>query len=135
MNHSLSTAARSFLVAVAERRTKDCEREFEKLRNGVENSEWNKGYLKALEGLLHTVKSSDNQYLYFNRIQMSEKRVRGLKEEFSRQSRDELYDDYDRGYFAALTDYASILEESKPWTRQVSPQSVEADADVNSDIE
>ncbi|MGQ9542557.1 MAG: hypothetical protein ACUVTM_00500 [Candidatus Bathyarchaeia archaeon] len=129
MSKSISDNARSFLLAVAERRLKDCEREFEKLRNGIENSEWNRGYMKALEGLLYTVKSSDSQYLYLNRIKMSEKKVRELIEEFSIQSRDELYDEYDRGYFAALTDYTSILEETKPWARQETSQGAEADED------
>jgi len=109
--------ASAYLKAVAECRLKDSEKEFEQLRGALTNSEWNRGYLKALEGLLLTLRSNDNRYLYLQRVKLEDKMVKRLKEEFKRHSASELHADYDRGYFAALTDYASTLEAVKPWTR------------------
>lgn len=106
----------AYLRAVAERRLKDSEKEFEQLRGTLTNSEWNRGYLKALEGLLLTLRSNDNRYLYLQRAKLEDRTVKKLKEEFKRHSSSELHAEYDRGYFAALTDYASTLEAVKPWT-------------------
>lgn len=106
----------AYLRAVAERRLKDSEKEFEQLRGTLTNSEWNRGYLKALEGLLLTLRSNDNRYLYLQRVKPEDRTVKKLKEEFKRHSSSELHAEYDRGYFAALTDYASTLEAVKPWT-------------------
>jgi len=126
-----SDLAAKYLEAVAERRLKDSEKEFEQMRTGVGNSEWNKGYLKALEGLLLTLRSNDSRYLYLQRIEVEEKSVKKLKEEFRKHSASELHGDYDRGYFAALTDYALVLERAKPWTRIVKAEESKADAEGN----
>jgi len=108
--------ASAYLRAVAERRLKDGEKEFEQVRGALTNSEWNRGYLKALEGLLLTLRSNDNRYLYLQRVKLEDRTVKKLKEEFKRHSSSELHAEYDRGYFAALTDYASTLETVRPWT-------------------
>ncbi|MEM3018246.1 MAG: hypothetical protein QXO25_05140 [Candidatus Bathyarchaeia archaeon] len=97
MKESNLQSASPYLRAVAERRLKDCEKEFEQLRGALTNSEWNRGYLKALEGLLLTLKSSDGRYLYLQRLKMDEKTVKRLKEDFRKHSRSELHADYDRG--------------------------------------
>jgi len=123
-----SDLAAKYLEAVAERRLKDSENEFEQIRTGIGNSEWNKGYLKALEGLLLTLRSNDSRYLYLQRIEVEEKSVKKLKEEFKKHSASELHGDYDRGYFAALTDYALVLDRVKPWARKIEAEEVQAEA-------
>jgi len=107
--------ATRYLQAVAERRLKDGEKEFEQVRGTLDNSEWSRGYLKALEGLLLTLKSNDSRYLYLQRIKLEDKAVKRLKEEFKVHSANELHAEYDRGYFTALADYTSVLEQLKPW--------------------
>ncbi|MBS7623121.1 hypothetical protein KEJ39_05535 [Candidatus Bathyarchaeota archaeon] len=121
-------SASPYLRAIAERRLRDCEKELEQLRGALTNSEWNRGYLKALEGLLLTLKSNDGRYLYLQRLKMDDKTVRRLKEDFRKHSSSELHADYDRGYFAALTDYASTLEAVKPWLSQVQDAEVADDS-------
>ena len=107
-----------YLKAVAERRLKDSEKELEHLKTTLGNSEWNKGYLKALEGLLLTLRSNDSRYLYLQKVELEDKTVKRIREEFKRHSTNELHADYDRGYFTALTEYASVLEQTKPWSGQ-----------------
>ena len=128
MKSANSDLAAKYLEAVAERRLKDSENEFEQIRTGIGNSEWNKGYLKALEGLLLTLRSNDSRYLYLQRIEVEEKSVKKLKEEFKKHSASELHGDYDRGYFAALTDYALVLDRVKPWARKIETEEVQAEA-------
>ncbi len=128
MKSANSDLAAKYLEAVAERRLKDSENEFEQIRTGIGNSEWNKGYLKALEGLLLTLRSNDSRYLYLQRIEVEEKSVKKLKEEFKKHSASELHGDYDRGYFAALTDYALVLDRVKPWARKIEAEEVQAEA-------
>jgi hypothetical protein len=112
-------SASPYLCAIAERRLKDGEKELEQLRGALTDSEWNRGYLKALEGLLLTLKSNDGRYLYLHRLRMDDKTVKRMKEEFKKHMSSEQHADYDRGYFAALTDYASTLETLKPWLSRV----------------
>ncbi len=115
MSRSNTEKTIPYLKAIAERRLKDSEEAFEKIRGAFGSSQWEKGYVKALEGLLLTLKSNDGRYLYLQRIKLDDKALKKLKEEFKKQSTHELHADYDRGYFAALTDYASVLEHVRPW--------------------
>jgi hypothetical protein len=115
MSRSNSEKTIPYLQAIAERRLKDSEEAFEKIRGAFGSSQWDRGYVKALEGLLLTLKSNDTRYLYLQRMKLDDTTLKKLKEEFKKQSTHELHADYDRGYFAALTDYASVLEHVRPW--------------------
>jgi len=131
MKASNSEIASGYLKAIAEQKPKDGEKEFEQLKNSLGKSEWDKGYLKALEGLLLTLKSNDGRYLYLQRTKLDEKTVKKIKEEFKKHSKSELHADYDRGYFAALTDYASILEQLKPWNNPAEIEETETSSEEN----
>lgn len=115
MSRSNSEKTIPYLQAIAERRLKDSEEAFEKIRGAFGGSQWDRGYVKALEGLQFTLKSTDSRHLYLQRIKLDDKELKKLKEEFKKHSTHELHADYDRGYFAALTDYASVLEHVRPW--------------------
>jgi hypothetical protein len=71
-----------------------------------------KGYLKALEGLLLTAKSSDDKYLYLSKIEKTQKNFKMLRREFSQEAKKSLHSDFDRGYFQGLEAYARVLEHS-----------------------
>lgn len=110
-NQSIST---KYLKAIAERRIKDGELEFDRISLSLDDSEWNKGYLKALEGLLITFRTNNSKYLYLHRKELEDQKMRNkFKEELKKHSDNELHADYDRGFFSALTDYFAIIDQRK----------------------
>ena len=103
-----------YLKAIAERRIKDGEAEFDRIRPSLDDSEWNRGYLKALEGLLITFKTNNSKYLYFHRKDLENpKNRKKFEEEIKKHSNNELHADYDRGFFSAIMDYFTITEQGK----------------------
>ncbi len=107
-----------YLKAIAERRIKDGEVEFDKISLSLDDSEWNKGYLKGLEGLLITFRTNNSKYLYLHRKDLEDQKIRKkFKEELKKHSNNELHADYDRGYFSALTDYFVVADQRKSGRR------------------
>ena len=114
MSQSNQNKASKYLRAIAERRIKDGEIEFDRVSLSLDNSEWNRGYLKALEGLLITFRTNNSKYLYLQRKELEDQKMRKkLKEELKKHSNNELHADYDRGFFSALMDYVAITEQGK----------------------
>lgn len=114
MSQSNQNKASKYLRAIAEQRIKDGEIEFDRISLSLDDSEWNRGYLKALEGLLITFRTNNSKYLYLQRKELEDQKMRKkLKEEFKKHSNNELHADYDRGFFSALMDYVTITEQVK----------------------
>lgn len=106
----LPTDTDKFFQAVIERRIADAERELDTIRTKIPATENAKGYLKALEGLLLTAKSTDDRYLYLSKLEGTQSRVKSLRKEFSAHESNVLHADYDRGYFQALQGFMRKLE-------------------------
>jgi hypothetical protein len=118
MSQNIQNKASKYLKAMAERRIKDGEIEFDRISSSLDDSEWNRGYLKALEGLLMTFRTNNGKYLYLQRKELEDKKIRKkLKDELEEHSNNELHADYDRGFFSALTDYIVIVEQGKSTRR------------------
>ncbi len=114
MSQSNQNVASKYLRAIAERRLKDGEVEFDRVNLSLDDSEWNKGYLKALEGLLITFKTNNSKHLYLQRKELEDQKIRKkFKEEIKKHSINELHEDFDRGFFSALMDYFTIAEQRK----------------------
>lgn len=103
-----------YFQLVAERKISEAEKELEEIRGKIPNSEWCRGYLKALEGLFLTKKANNDKYLYLARVDPDEKTVRKLRREFVQHSANPLHAQYDRGYFRALADYTKVLSRLEP---------------------
>ena len=88
------------------------------VRTVLPSTESAKGYLKGLEGLLLTAKSTDDKYLYLAKIEKSQKNLKTLRRDFAQQTKNPLHADFDRGYFQALESYARLLEQSGPGPAQ-----------------
>ncbi|MGA2626858.1 MAG: hypothetical protein ABSF63_07345 [Candidatus Bathyarchaeia archaeon] len=100
--------------ALIERRIADAEKELDTIRATLPSTESAKGYLKALEGLLLTAKSTEDKYLYLSKIEKTPKNFKTLRREFSQQAKNGLHGDFDRGYFQALESYMRKLEHAGP---------------------
>jgi len=106
------TAIDKYLQLIVERKIADAEKELEDLRPKISNSEWNRGYVKALEGLLMTRKANNDNYLFFAKKEFDKKSLRPLAKDFAQNASSPLYGDYDRGYFSALARLVRIMEEA-----------------------
>lgn len=111
MSQSNQNIASKYFRTIAERRIKDGEVEFDRVSLSLDDSEWNKGYLKALEGLLITFRTNNSKLLYLQRKELEDQKMRKkFKEELKKHSNNELHSDYDRGFFSALMDYFTVTE-------------------------
>lgn len=97
-----------FFQLVEGRRFAEAERVLERIRLKTNETEWNSGYLHALDGMLSTQKSGDS-YSFLNNLNFKdEKEFKRLKKEFLKKSKNKINADYDRGFFAAWADYMRI---------------------------
>ena len=92
-----------FLEHVEARAWTDAEKELDIIRQKSDNSQWSRGYVKALEGLMLTYRTNDDKYIFLPKVLASRTQdtISGLKKEFSEFAANELHGEYDRGYFKA----------------------------------
>lgn len=101
-----------YIRLIVERRIADAEKELEDLRPKIGSTEWNRGYVRALEGLLLTRKANNDNYLFFAKKEFDKKSLKTLMKEFVENAGSPLYGDYDRGYFSALARLVKAMEEA-----------------------
>src|SRR5437879_6972859 len=104
-----------FLEHVEARAWTDAEKELDIIRQKSDNSQWSRGYVKALEGLMLTYRTNDDKYIFLPKVlaTRTEDTISNLKKEFSEFASNELHGEYDRGYFKALDDYFTLLGSMK----------------------
>ena len=104
-----------FLEHVEARAWTDAEKELDIIRQKSDNSQWSRGYVKALEGLMLTYRNNDDKYIFLPKVlaNRTEDTISNLKKEFSEFAANELHGEYDRGYFKALDDYFTLLGNMK----------------------
>lgn len=107
-------SADRFFQLIAERKLTEAERELDAIRQSIGSSDWGRGTLKALEGLLLTEKSNNDKFLYLSKIGLDQKDAKKLKTEFLRFSSNKLHAEYDRGYFRTLADYMKVVADMNP---------------------
>ncbi len=103
-----------FFQGIIERRIADAEKELDTIRSTIPATETGKGYLKGLEGLLLSVKSNDDRYLYLARLERKPTNLKTIRKEFTLHTKNKLHTDYDIGYFRALESFMRKLERSEP---------------------
>ena len=97
-----------FFQLVTRRRFAEAERVLERIKLKIQETEWNRGYFQALNGILLTQKSND-EYAFLPNIDLNkEDELKKYRREFLKQSRDKIHADYDRGFFTAWADYMRI---------------------------
>ena len=99
-----------FFQLVENRQFAEAERELERIKQKMENNEWNKGYLRALNGILLSVKMNDDQYSILSKINSKDgKTLKEYRKEFLKQVNNRLREEYDKGFFSAWADYTRVL--------------------------
>ena len=95
-----------FFQLVTERKFAEAERILERIMLKVQETEWNKGYFQALNGILLVQKSNDDQYAFLPNLSFSkEEELKKHRREFLKQAKNKIQADYDRGFFSAWADY------------------------------
>jgi hypothetical protein len=105
-----------YLRLIVERRITDAEKQLEDLRPKIDTNEWNRGYVKALEGLLLTRKANGDNYMFFAKKEFDKKSLKALMKEFAETAASPLYGDYDRGYFSGLARLVKVMEGAGVYT-------------------
>jgi len=101
-----------FFQLVKGRRFAEAERVLERIRLKTNETEWNSGYLHALDGILLAQKSTDS-YAFLKNVNFNdEKELKKFRKEFLKEYKNKIHADYDRGFFAAWADYMLISKRS-----------------------
>jgi hypothetical protein len=101
-----------FFQLVKGRRFAEAERVLERIRLKTNETEWNSGYLHALDGILLAQKSGDSYAFIKNMNFDEEKELKKFRKEFLKEYKNKIHADYDRGFFAAWADYMLISKKS-----------------------
>lgn len=97
-----------FFQLIKGRRFAEAERVLERIRSKTNETDWNSGYLHALDGILTAQKSGDS-YVFIKNVDFeNEKNLKKFRKEFLKEYKNKVHADYDRGFFAAWADYMLI---------------------------
>ncbi len=110
-----------FFQLINNRQFTEAQRELQRLKQRIQETEWNDGYYRALQGMFLARKANGNQYAFLSTISENTRaQIEGYRGEFLRHVQDRFHDDFDRGFFSAWSDYTRLLirtlEELEPRT-------------------
>lgn len=99
-----------FFQLLVNRKFADAQRELERIKQKMQKTEWNRGYSRALHGMLIARRSNSDQYLFLSKLDPDDKKLlQDYRKEFRRHVRNKLHGDFDRGYFSAWADCMRVL--------------------------
>lgn len=100
---------RYFQLVIA-RQFAEAQRELEKVKQKMQKTEWNRGYFRALYGMLLSRRTASDNYSFFSKIDLTDKlAINNYRREFLDHTRNGLHGDFDRGYFSAWADCMRTL--------------------------
>ena len=105
-----------YLQHVGQRAWTDAEKELDTIKQKSDSTQWSRGYVKALEGLMLTYRNDDDKYIYLPKTltNKSGPENEALRKEFEEFAANEIHGEYDIGFFKALEDYLSQLATLRP---------------------
>lgn len=100
-----------YFQLIVNRQYTESERELERLKQKMQKTEWNRGYFRALYGMLLSRRSNTaDDYAFFSKLDLGDKEaLHSFRKEFLEHMRNGLHGDFDRGYFSAWADCMRIL--------------------------
>lgn len=99
-----------FFQLVNNRQFTEAERELQRLKQKIQKTEWNRGYYRALYGIMLSKRSNNDQYAFLSNMDLNDKNtLQHLRREFLGHMQNRLHGDYDRGFFSAWSDYMRLL--------------------------
>jgi hypothetical protein len=100
-----------YFQLIVNRQFTEAERELERLKQKMHKTEWNRGYFRALYGMMLSRRANNNDsYSFFSKLDLSDKRVlHDCRREFLDHVKDRFHGDFDRGFFSAWADCMRVL--------------------------
>ena len=99
-----------YFQLLANRQFAEAERELEKLKQKMQKTEWNRGYFRALYGMLRSRRTSNDNYSFLTNLDLTDKpSLHGYRREFLDHTRNGLHGDFDRGFFSAWADCMRVF--------------------------
>jgi len=114
-----------FFELVKSRRFAEAERVLERIREKTNETEWNSGYLHALDGILLAQKTGDS-YAFLQNVNFEdENELQKFRREFLKEYKNKIHADFDRGFFAAWADYMLISKRTLIDSKQAATEETE----------
>ncbi|MCJ7424063.1 hypothetical protein MUP01_07325 [Candidatus Bathyarchaeota archaeon] len=99
-----------YFQLLANRQFTEAERELERIKQKMQKTEWNRGFFRALYGMLLSRRTNGDAYAFFPKLDLSDKAaLHAYRREFLEHVGSKLHGDFDRGYFSAWADCMRIL--------------------------
>lgn len=99
-----------YFQLLVSRQFTEAERELERIKQKMRKTDWNRGYFRALYGMLLSRKSNGDEQSFFSKLDFNDKAaVHGCRREFIEHTKNGLHGDFDRGYFSAWADCMRVL--------------------------
>jgi len=100
-----------FFQLILNKQFAEAERELERIKQKMHKTEWNRGYFRALYGMLLVRKSNNNDsYAFFAKLDLNDKEtLQAYRREFLGHVRNRLHGEFDRGFFAAWADFTRVV--------------------------
>jgi hypothetical protein len=93
-------------------------------------TEWNRGYFRALYGILLSRRNNDN-YSFLTKLDLTDKpALHGYRREFLDHTRNGLHGDFDRGFFSAWADCMRIFARIETPTPAAQNQKTDAETET-----
>jgi hypothetical protein len=116
-----------YFQLISNRQFMEAERELERIKQKMQKTEWNRGYFRALYGMLLSRRGNGDNYALFPKLDLSDKvALHAYRREFLDHSRNGLHGDFDRGYFSAWADCMRVLARLEIPSAATTDQKVEA---------
>ena len=107
-----------FFQLVTKRQFAEAERTLEQSKQRVQETEWNRGYFQALQGIFLAKKSNSDRYAFLSNNDFNDvDELKNYKREFLEHTRSKLHADYDRGFFSAWAHYMRVLIKREDCTK------------------
>ncbi|MEM2281558.1 MAG: hypothetical protein QXZ68_06185 [Candidatus Bathyarchaeia archaeon] len=98
-----------FFQLILNKQFAEAERELEKLKQKMHKTEWNRGYFRALYGMLLARRSNNDPYAFFAKLDLNDKEaLQAYRREFLDHVKNRLHGEFDRGFFAAWADFTRV---------------------------
>jgi viroplasmin and RNaseH domain-containing protein len=99
-----------FFQLLVNRKFAEAERELERIKQKMHKTEWNRGYFRALYGMMVARKSNNDQYTFLSKLDFNDKKaLQNYRKEFRGHVKSKLHGDFDRGFFAAWANCMRVL--------------------------
>ena len=98
---------------IRDRQINEAEEHLNELTKKMDGSKEAEGIMKALEGLILSLKSGNEKHHYVHQILSSKDTAERAKKEFEEHSTNPLHSPYDRGYFKALKEFVEFIQSNE----------------------